>query len=220
MLIALICLFGACTKEKTSVQKKIFSGNGCIERLTIPQNPHGIDANEVQTVNGLFKINNIENSTLRYYGYRHDSLQTYYEPYALKDEKVVFVQQYINGLPLLTGDMSYVFLEDKFSGKGGELTLGTSLDNKPTLSLEDLRNLFLNSAQAFDGYGDKFKDTCLSAEFGYYNLNAGTSYAPETLVKAWRVVIKNSERASQYPQACYQDNGTLLYYDNGIRTFK
>jgi hypothetical protein len=168
----------------------------------------------------LFKSNHIDNSNFRYYDYVHDSLQTFYPPYARLDEKVVRVNQYANGLRIFTGDMSYVFLENKFDATGGELTSGTSLDTKPHLSLDELRTLFLNSAEMFDGAGNKFKDTCLSAEFGYYDLNAGISYMPEKLVKAWRVVIKNSEPNSQYPQACYQDNGTQIYYDNGIRTFK
>ncbi len=214
------CLLAACNKEYASVRGKKYYGTGCIERVIIPRTQHAIDATAVQTVNDLFKSNHINNSSFRYYYYIHDSLQTYYPPYARLDEKVVSVNQYANGLRIFTGDMSYVFLENKFDATGGKLTSGTSLDTKPHLSLDELRTLFLNSAEEFDNAGDKFKDTCLSAEFGYYDINAGTSYTPEKLVKAWRVVIKNSELNSQYPQACYQDNGALIYYDNGIRTFK
>ncbi len=217
---ALVCLFTSCTKEPVTVQKKTFSGTGCIEQLVVPISPHAIDAAAVPIVNVLFKNNNIDNSNFRYYDYVHDTLQTLYEPYARLDEKVVRVEQYANGLRILTGYMSYVFLEDKLSGVGGELSLGTSLDTKPDLSLNELRTLFLNSAEEYDGAGDKYKDTCLAAEFGYFNLNAGASYMPEKLVKAWRVVIKNSEQNSQYPQAYYGDDGIFISYDNGIRTFK
>jgi len=132
----------------------------------------------------------------------------------------VRVDQYANRVRIFTGSINYVFLENKLSGIGGELTSGTPLDTRSHLTMDELRTLFLNSAEEFDGAGDKYKDSCLSAEFGYYDLNAGFSYMPEKLVKAWWIVIKNSEPHSQYPQACYQDNGTLIYYDNGIRTFK
>ena len=152
-----VCLLIACDKDNIAARKRY--GSGCIERLIVHKNEHAISDANVKTVDALFKNNNIDNSSFRYYDYVHDSLQTYYAPYALLDEKVVRVNQYVNGLRLLPGDISYVFLENKLSGVGGEPSAGTSLDTRPHLSLDELRTLFLNSAEAFDGAGEKFKDT-------------------------------------------------------------
>ncbi|GAB2789611.1 hypothetical protein GCM10027275_38230 [Rhabdobacter roseus] len=61
------------------------------------------------------------------------------------------------------------------------------------------------------------EDFCLKAEFGYYNRNAGVGNAEEQLVKAWRVTPKEHD----YPYAFYNDHdGTLLSYDDGIRTIR
>ena len=57
----------------------------------------------------------------------------------------------------------------------------------------------------------------MSAEFGYYDLNAGSGNTTENLVKAWKITLKNQA----YPLAYYEDDdGKLIYYDNGIRTFR
>ena len=61
----------------------------------------------------------------------------------------------------------------------------------------------------------------MKAEFGYYDLNSGTGNIIENIIKGWKVTLKNSVEPFEYPLAYYQDNnGTLIYYDNGIRTFK
>ncbi len=77
----------------------------------------------------------------------------------------------------------------------------------------------MDDVEQFDHKGDQYKDSCLSAEFGYYNVNFDISDVPEVLVKAWKVTTKGSVYPSEYPQACYKDkDGQRLYYDNGIRS--
>lgn len=217
--IAIVLSVTACTKPYTS--KALQEDSGCIERIIIPVTAHGINSSDVSTVNNLFSTNGIDNSKFRYYRYTHDTFQTLYPPYTRYDQKTVRIDQYTNGIRIFTGDLVYIFFDNNFHYRGGNLTNGTSLNTVPKLTLPQLRKMFLDNIEQVDHASGKYKDSCFKAEFGYYNLNAGISYAQEVLVKAWRVTLKNSIYPSEYPIAFYQDNdGKLIYYDNGIRTFK
>lgn len=195
----------ACTKpdiiNSISTAKNLQEDKGCIERITIPLTAHSISTSDVPTVNNLFSSNGIDNSKFRYYWYIHDTLQTLYPPYTKKDQKTVSVYQYTNDVQIFTGDLEYNFLNNNFNYRGGNLTNGTSLDTVPKLTLGQIRKLFLGNIEQFDHAGDKFRDTCFKVEFGYFNLNAGISYAQEALVKAWRVSPKNSVSPSECPLA-------------------
>ena len=224
--IAFILTLTACTKSDftnslVDTTKALQGDNGCIERIIIPVTAHSINSSDVPTVNNLFTSNGIDNSKFRYYRYIHDTLQTLYPPYTEYDQKTVRVDQYTKGVRIFTEDLVYNFLNNNFNYRGGELTNGTSLDTVPNLTLRQIRKQFLDNIEQFDHAANKFKDSCFRAEFGYYNLNAGISFAQEVLVKAWRVTPKNSVYPSEYPIAFYHDNdGKLIAYDNGIRTFK
>jgi len=77
--------------------------------------------------------------------------------------------------------------------------------------------LFRAALNEYGRPGGPGSQQCVVVEFGYYNLNAGTSNAPERLVKAWKASLKGSE----YPFAYFEDNGgKLIYYDNGIMTYR
>lgn len=215
--IAIFCAltFIACSDDEPQLGEDY----GCIERIIIPVTAHSVSGPDLLIINELFSQSQINNSNLRYAKYQHDSFQTYYPPFAKKDSKVVLVDQYINGQRLFYGDMAYIFVEDSLSSRSGYVTNGTSLDTSKKLTLPQLRKLFLNSLQKFDHAADKYRDTCFKAEFGYYNLNVGTGNHDEKIVKGWRITPKNSIYPSEYPVAYYEDNGKLISYDNGIRTF-
>lgn len=195
--------------------------NGCVERVIIPVSAHTINPADVPTINSLFSKHAINNSNLRYVRYRHDTLQTLYPPYAQYDQKLVTVDQYVNGVRVFLAGMNFLFLKDSLSFQTLNPTKGTSLNTVPKLNVRQLRKLILDDIEQFDHDADRYKDSCFKCEFGYFNLNGGTSYVPEVLVKAWRVTLKNSIAPSEYPMAFYKDdNGELIYYDNGIRTFR
>lgn len=65
------------------------------------------------------------------------------------------------------------------------------------------------SAEVYNG----FRDSCLVARFGYYNLNAGTGNETPAIVKAWAVRPKNTE----YPLVIFRDdNRQKIIYFSGI----
>lgn len=209
-------LLSACTK---SSKDSLAEDNGCIDRIIIPVTAHAINNADILVANNLFQNNNLDNANLRYYRYTHDSIQTYYPPYTKLDEKVVRVDQYTKGLRIMTGDLVFDFINDSFYFMAGYLTQGTRLDTKPHLNLGQVRKLFINDVDQFDHKADYYKDRCLKAEFGYYNLNVGMGGPIENLVKAWKVTPKSTSYPSEFPVGYYQDDGKRIYYFNGMESF-
>jgi hypothetical protein len=217
-VVIFILALSACNKPAIL---ELEEDNGCIERIIVPVTGHGVSSADVATINSLFMNNGIDNSKYRYYQFFNDSVQTYFPPYEKFDQKVVKVDEYTNGLRIFTGQLVFQFRNNIFNFKGGYPTGGTNLDTRPKLTLGQLRKLFITHIEQFDHKGDQYKDSCFKAEFGYFNLNAGTSYATENLIQAWKLTMRNSSWPPAYPVAYYQDrNGSLIYYDNGIRTFR
>jgi hypothetical protein len=210
----------SCKKDITA---RIAEDKGCIEWKKVRVTDHSgytINSSNIQIINTLFTNNNIDNSRYRYYFYTDDSLQTYFPPYAKFDDKIIRVKEFTNGLEIFTGEILFEFKNNIFNYRNGNPTAGTTLSTTPKLTIGQIRTLFLGHIEQFDHYGAYYKDSCFSAEFGYYNLNAGTSTLPENLIKCWKVTLKNRIYPSEVPIAYYQDNdGKLIYYDNGIRTF-
>jgi hypothetical protein len=220
--LSLTCLLVFISCKKSNLSNNLAEDNGCVERIRVSVTAHGIPAAEITIVNELFRTNGIDNSRFRYNQYRNDSFQTLYSPYTKYDEKIVGVDQYVNGLRLFRGDLAYIFWNDQLNHQSGALSNGTNLGTFPHLTTGQVRKLFLSDLEHFDNAGDKFKDSCFKAEFGYYNLNSGISYAAENLVKAWKLTPKYTDPGwGEYPIAFYQDgDGKLISYNNGIETFK
>jgi hypothetical protein len=215
-LIFISLVIFSCKKEN-----QLKENNSCTERKIVSANSHLIDRPDIALVNNLFIKNGIDKNNFRYFQYTEDSIQTYFPPYDKFDSKIVRVDQFTNGLRIFNGDLVFSFKNDIFNYRGGSLTSGTKLNNIPNLNLTQLRKLFIDDIKKFNQPLNQNNDTCLYAEFGYFNLNAGTGNITESLIKAWRIKLKNSVYPSEYPEAYYQDNdGKLIYFDNGIRTFK
>ncbi len=219
-LVSLTCLLAFISCKKSNLSNSLAEDNGCVERIRVPVTAHSISAAEITIADNLFLTNGIDNSRFRYYLYRNDSFPTMYSP--KYDEKMVNVEQYVNGLLLFWGELGYIFWDNKFHYQSGELSKGTSLDTFPHLTTGQVRKLFLDDLEHFDYAGDKFKDSCFKAEFGYYNLNSGIGYSVENLVKAWKLTPKYTDPSyGEYPIAFYQDSdGKTILYNNGIETFK
>jgi hypothetical protein len=204
----------SCNKGDTI---KLKEDNGCIERKILRVDQHSVSIPDIAIINNLFISNNIDINKYRYYKYEQDSVQTYFPPFARFDSKLVRVDQYANGLRIFNADRIFIFKNNVLDFVGGNATDGTSLNTNPKLNIAQVRKLFIDAIEQYDHKGNQNKDTCLSAEFGYYNLNAGTGNSTEVLIKAWRVTRKNSTYPSEYPVAYFRDDdGKLIYYFNGI----
>lgn len=219
-LLAIICItLFSCRKEgEISILGK---DNGRIERKIVPVSAHSISGADVASVNNLFLTNGILNTKYRYSQYLHDTVQALFPPYTIFDHKTVRADEYTNGLRIFTGQVVFGFKNDILNFSSGNLTKGSFLNTTSQLTLNELRKFFINDIEQFDHQGNQYQDSCLNAEFGYFNLNRGAGNEQEILVKAWRITTKNSVYPSEYPQAFYNDNdGQLLRYDNGLKSFK
>ena len=220
-LIFLTATLFSCKKEN---KENYLTDDTCVEWKKVTVTDHSgytINNSNIQIINTLFSANNIDKSRYRYYYYSNDSVQTYFPPYARFDQKIVRIKEFTNGLEIFTGHILFHFKNNVFDLQNGNPTNGTPLSTTSNLTVQQVRTLFLGHIEQFDQRGDFYRDSCFCAEFGYFDLNAGISNAPENLIKSWKITLKNKIYPFEIPIAYYQDDDAkLIYYDNGIRTFR
>jgi hypothetical protein len=118
-----------------------------------------------------------------------------------------------NSLEIFMSTLSYQFTNGVFKELDGRQYGKVNLDARPSLNLSILRQLYLAEISK-QGIAPSFKDSCLVAQFGYFNTHFNTMDTTTNIVKAWNVHPAHS----QYP-TCYINDVTeaTLYYDDGIR---
>ncbi len=197
--------------------QSIAEDSGCIELKKVLATDHSgvsINNSNIPIINMLFLTNGIDNSKYRYHYFYEDSISK-------NDFKSVRITEFTNGLEIFPNDIVFVFTNNILSYRNGNETKGTTLNTIPNLNIKQIRTLFINSIEQYDHNSNDYKDSCFSADFGYFNINAWTNNTTEKLIKSWKVTLKNSIYPSEYPIAYYQDgDGKLIGYDNGIRTIK
>jgi Zn-dependent metalloprotease len=125
--------------------------------------------------------------------------------------------QFANNLIVFTSDAIFHFDKNDNFYYSDRLISKIDLDTKPSMKQDNVVEKFKDEIEQ-DGfimmqYPDII-DGCFELEFGYYDLNAGISYADENYIKAWKIKPTNRE----YPNAYIKDkNSEIIYYDNGIR---
>ena len=212
-LIVMLSLLFSCKKEMDDLSMQNGVDNGCIERNIILVTQHSISPLNIQLVNALFTKNRIDNNKLRYYQYTNDSFQTYFPPYTKFDQKLIRADQYANGVRLFEYNVVYNFKDDIFDFANGIVNETITLNTNPKQTLVRLRKLYISDLEQFNQKGASYKDSCLKAEFGYYELNSGAGNDKKIWVKAWKVTPQNTD----YPQGYYQDeNGSRIAYSDGI----
>ena len=221
-LLFLVSTLCACKKDDVPTAAAQ-EDNGCVEWkkvLVTDHSGYSINSLNIPIINALFLSNNINKTNFRYVHYFHDSTQTYFAPYIKFDDKVVQVKEFTNGLEIFSSNRLFQFRDNILAFTDGKPTKGTSLNAMPKYTSAQIRAMFLGHIQQFDFNGDQYKDSCFSAQFGYFNLNTGVGNLPEKLIKAWKITPKESIGPSEYPIAYYQDNdGKLIFYNNGIESF-
>jgi hypothetical protein len=203
-VLFVLLAFVACKKNE-------FPGdNGCISRIT----KHYVTAADSLAAVKLFQQNSIPYSNLSFEGI---SLNDTARNVGSTDVyQHIFAIQHFNGLPVLSDVIEYTFKNGIYFSLTGNSYNSINLNNRPFLSLPQLRKLYLNE-RAKNGYAAaSFRDTCLVTEFGYYNLNAGMNNPALNFVKVWTVTPKNS----YYPIATIRDDdGQTINYSSGIVFF-
>jgi hypothetical protein len=199
-LLFILIAFASCQKSDLP------GDNGCISQVRRVN--FGIKSSDSVTAIALLKQNAIAYSNLQL---SFVALDTVKEGPNTGIYQNVFAVQNINGLPVLSGDIWYQFKNNTLQSTTGTRYTSAALSGGSALSLPQLRELFLNAA-AKNNTAVSFKDSCLVAQFGYYDLNARAGGAPN-LVKAWSVSPRTN---GSYPQVFFRsDNGTTIFYGGG-----
>jgi len=182
--------------------------NGCITQIA--RQNFSIKTEDSVTAITLLDQNHIA---------RNDVSLQYVSAYTVPDGdnagtyQSVFVIQNINGAPVLSGDVWYQFKNGILQSAHGTKYNVSNLDKRIVSSPSTLRPLFLAEVEKYTSasFAARLKDSCLVAEFGYYDLNATVGQAPN-LVRAWRVMLKNQS----FPQVVFRDdNRKEIIYDGG-----
>ncbi|MBS1526285.1 MAG: hypothetical protein JST19_11585 [Bacteroidetes bacterium] len=198
-----LVLLASCKKE---------TSNNCISQGLLLQ---PVSATDNDTVQMLMKNNDLSVNNkqfLTYISYNGPDAQNQQVKF-----QVVTADQVSNGLPIFSSIIFYTFQNGTLSSLDGKVYGRVNLDTKPSLTLQALRQLFLNEAINKQGISPAFKDSCFLAQFGYYDLNITSSTdTTSNFVKAWEIRPKNS----QFPRGYIRDdNEATIFFDDGLRFF-
>jgi Zn-dependent metalloprotease len=155
----------------------------------------------------LFKENKIDYKNYQFYSLFSDG----------SGGHGVKCHQYVNNLKVFTDDLSFIFnANDLVIYLSGEIIRKIDLDARPCMERDDVVELFLgliNEDTYYSGEKDSITTGCFELEFGYWDLNSGTSNSGHNFVKAWRI----NPKGQLYPYAFIDDiNSESIYYFNGI----
>jgi len=218
-LFLCLCLVAvvAC-KKHTGDDQVLIDDHGCIERVIVPKTAYDVSNAQADTANQVFAANGIAHANLRYVGFSHDSVSSFNSPDTKTDHIDVVVQQYVNEMPVLLSNLRYSFENGVLITVTGNTVTTVNLDTVPHLDLVTLRKFFITDLQHYEHNAAQYKDTCLNAQFGYYNLITNTTTNERAIIKAWLVSRKGAGTAYAFPQAMYRDDdGSRIYFDTGIR---
>lgn len=206
-----ICLLAVATLAACKKNDAI-GNNGCIARTPVIPVATMLSPADQARVSQLFQQNNIPVNGLNFYRYTYDP-----NNYVLPGPyEYIRADQNLNGLPIFNSDVLYNFRQGTLYYTGGNRYTGVNIDTTPRLTLPQLRSVYLTAMATYNKQYVTLKDSCLTAQFGYYDLGSINGQTSGQLVKAWKVTIGHFE----YPVAYLRDdNDSTIYIDNGIRTF-
>ena len=180
----------------------------CINRVQKDQGTGLLADTTLAIIATLFEYNQMNPNRYQFYSYNVDNQGIHH----------INAYQYINRLKAFTGEMSFHFdANKKFRFASGEAIAKINLNNFSSLSQKQVGQLYLSVLRkdTFTGIDkDAIISNCLDIEFGYYDLNAGTSNAVQNYAKAWKI----TPAGKMYPIAYVNDSKSdIIYYFNGVR---
>lgn len=194
--------------------KKSNNDRGCISSYSETFN---IPAANLKTADSLLQVNSISTQDFKITNVvlNEDVISGQTNRYAY-----VYVRYYANGLPIFYSDEFFSFKNGQIQSRTGSDFSGVDLGKTPSLRLSDVRGLFVTAYNNnYNTANVHVADSCLRAEFGYYNITATVNGTTATIqpthdvIKAWKVQFQNS----QFPIAYFRDdNSGLIIMDGGV----
>jgi len=198
-LLILLAL-ASCKKEKALAKIDY----GCISQSQLLSRISPADS---VTVYGLFQASHLSTDSLVFNDYDphwqmdDDLVYNYYQ--------VVNAVQIKNGLPVFYGDVSIQFTDGFANSVQGKYDFVVDLPHKPSFNYQKLRAIYLDEGINQNHIDAAFRDSCFTAQFGYYNLSRDTPWVAPKLVTAWKVRPKGSK----YPVGYFKDSdGSPIYF--------
>lgn len=205
-LLLLVLITTACHKKKSDPG----ADNGCIHQQWISQSTYDITVEEYNAAVAVFQQNNLQYDNLRWYYFHKDSVLKN----GIKDHELFTMgMQYVNGLRILNERVVHCFRNGVFYQLNGDAITSTSLDTTAVLTLPQVRKLFVDKLMSTSSSVNlkQYKDACMKAEFGYFNLNNSPGSPPVNLTKAWLIFPEANDRVLAF----IGDNGTVLAFTDG-----
>jgi len=198
IISSILILFFACENENVNICSDLIKGK--------PIN-HLISDQDLNTVQSLFKSNNLNLDNFLVYRLQGDNIGNTH----------VRCYQYINDLIVFTGEVIFHFdKQNHYYMTSGEVISSIDIKPYPSMSTWQVGKSFLQIIKNNGDDGDILKQDdngCFSCELGYYDLNAGIGYAKQNFRLAWKVTFNDS----QFPVAYINDSdNSLIYYFDGI----
>lgn len=199
----------SCNKNNSAPPVKVNvvgEDNGCITREWKHNNFGPILEKDLLDATAILEQSGIDHSNLEIYFVSKDGSGP-------SKIRYINARQKVNGIELLSSDITFQVTNEHaelINGGGGIPQISTTLDTLPSLTLGQVRSLFLRQLVIHQD-GDRvidFDDSCVSAQFGYYDVNTTQPDRPANLVKAWFVNVKYLSG----PRAYFKDDGTLIVY--------
>jgi Zn-dependent metalloprotease len=208
LTILLLIGFISCESDTASEIEIESTNEYCINRIL--NNPDSIILPEAELsfIKTLFNANHISFNNYQFYSLQKDELGYHH----------IRCRQFINNLDVFSNVLFFHFDSNgNYSSQSGTIINETLPDPKPSMNEKNVVEKFLSELNK-DGFHsnntEAIKSGCFDCELGYYNLNAGKSFTVNNFARVWKVKSKNRE----YPYAIINDsNGSVIYYDNGIR---
>jgi hypothetical protein len=198
--VLMIIIAFSCKKSEN-----IPEDNRCANLIIDDLNVQLLSNQEMDSIKYIFNKNHLGYENLQFWHYTEDL-----------GFKYVGAYQFVNNLKVFSDYWGFEF--DKYNSlvnQGGDSIKNFNLTDKPRLSLAQVRGIFIKAVNNDGWYKNatEIQDSCINMEFGYFDLNSGSSFQPKNYTTAWYVKPIKGD----YPFAYIDDlRGQLITYGNGI----
>jgi hypothetical protein len=203
-IILIIAIVFSCKKSEN-----IPEDNRCANLVIDDLKVQLLSDQEMDSIKYVFNKNHIGYENLQFWSYIENIGHKYIGAY-----------QYVNNLKVFTDYLGFNFdKNDSLVYENDDRISSISLPDKPKLSLTQVRGIFIKEMQNDVFYKNSYEiqNDCIDMEFGYYDLNSGSSFQPKNYTTVWYVKPNKKD----YPFAFIDDlRGQLITYGNGIFTKK
>ena len=190
-----------------SCEKAENENSYCIKTIKSSPGTTILSKSEMEVVKRLFNHNQLDYTKYLFTRFQKDELGHHH----------IRCYQFVNNLIVFTSDVIFSFdKNDDNYFLSGDLINTINLNTKPLMKQDNVTEKYIARIEQDGFYKENTEiiNGCFDIEFGYYDLNAGISYADKKITKAWKINSTNKD----YPFAYVNDdNSEIIYYDNGIR---